>query len=113
MKSAADNVIWSVYLIQTRFNTLYAGVTTDVERRYQEHVSGKQKSARYLRGKGPLTLVWHKKIGEKRLAMSIEYKIKRLQRSSKLNLIEGKTSLTSLFPELLQQDKPINCVAND
>ena len=94
-----SGTVWSVYLIQTRLDTLYAGVTTNVERRFQEHVMGKQKSARYLRGKGPLTLVWQQAIGDKHIAMSMEYKIKRLPRKTKLGLIAGTRLLTDVFPE--------------
>jgi len=88
---------WSVYLIKTRLDTLYTGATTDVERRFQEHVSGKQKSARYLRGKDPLTLVWQQVVGDKKSALSIEYKIKQLKRKSKLALISGSITLETLF----------------
>ncbi|TBR37662.1 GIY-YIG nuclease family protein [Marinomonas agarivorans] len=101
VKSTATQSIWSVYLIKTNSNTLYAGVTTDVARRYQEHVSGKQKSARYLRGKGPLTLVWHQEIGHKQLAMSVEYQLKRIKAVDKWRLIHGDISLVDLFPALM------------
>ncbi|MGP6213224.1 DNA damage response exodeoxyribonuclease YhbQ, partial [Escherichia coli] len=45
---------WYLYLIRTADNKLYTGITTDVERRYQQHQSG--KGAKALRGKGELTL---------------------------------------------------------
>ena len=47
---------WFLYLIRTADNKLYTGITTDVERRYQQHQSG--KGAKALRGKGELTLVF-------------------------------------------------------
>ena len=47
---------WYLYLIRTADNKLYTGITTDVERRYQQHQSG--KGAKALRGKGELTLAF-------------------------------------------------------
>ncbi len=47
---------WFLYLIRTADNKLYTGITTDVERRYQQHQSGKGVKA--LRGKGELTLAF-------------------------------------------------------
>ena len=48
---------WFVYLVRTGAGALYAGISTDPERRLRQHQSG--KGARALRGKGPLTLAWH------------------------------------------------------
>jgi len=91
------DTVWSVYLIRTRLNTLYAGVTTDVERRFKEHASNSKKGARYLRGKGPLVLMWHQAIGDKKEAMSLEYKIKQIDRKKKLSLIHGSLTLEDIF----------------
>lgn len=83
---------WSVYIIQTRLNTLYTGVTTDVDRRFKEH-QGTKKGAKYLKGKGPLTLMWQEKVGSKSDALKIEYYIKQLKRKDKSALIEGRLLL--------------------
>lgn len=96
-KGVDKEAVWSVYLIRTRLNTLYAGVTTDVDRRFQEHASNSKKGARYLRGKGPLALMWHQEIGDKREAMSLEYKIKQIDRKKKLSLIHGSLTLDDIF----------------
>lgn len=88
--------LWSVYLIRTASNTLYCGVTTDVQRRYGEHQSGK-KGAKYLKGKGPLTLAWHEYVGDKRLAMQIEYRIKQLPKIKKEAIITQHLNVKMLF----------------
>ena len=95
--TCAKEQVWSVYLIRTRLNTLYAGVTTDVDRRFKEHASNSKKGARYLRGKGPLVLMWHQAIGDKKEAMSLEYKIKQIDRKKKLSLIHGSLTLEDIF----------------
>lgn len=91
---------WSIYIIQTRLNTLYTGVTTDVERRFCEHNQAGSKAARYLKGKGPLVLVWHKTGLTKQLAMQLEYRIKRLPKKTKNQLIAHTLTLDEVFPEL-------------
>ena len=62
---------WFLYLIRTADNKLYTGITTDVERRYQQHQSG--KGAKALRGKGELTLVFSAPVGDRSLALRAEY----------------------------------------
>jgi putative endonuclease len=54
---------WFLYLIRTADNKLYTGITTDVERRYQQHQSG--KGAKALRGKGELTLAFSAPVGDR------------------------------------------------
>lgn len=80
------SVNWSVYLIRTTTGQLYCGVTTDVARRFSEH-QGTRKGAKFLRGKGPLTLAWAAAVGEKRTAMRLEYQIKRLTKAQKESIV--------------------------
>ncbi|KLV04159.1 endonuclease [Photobacterium aquae] len=86
---AKVEAIWSVYLIRTKANQLYCGVTTDVERRFHEHQSS-AKGAKYLKGKGPLTLAWTLAVGDKRKAMQLEYRIKQLNKQAKEKLVVGE-----------------------
>lgn len=87
---------WSIYMIKTRFNTLYTGISLDVERRFKEHSGDSKRGARYLKGKGPLELMWQKCVGSKSDALSLEYRVKKLNRRQKQNLIEGQIDLQSL-----------------
>lgn len=90
---------WFVYFIRTRTGTLYCGVTIDVCRRFEEHQHSK-KGAKYLKGKGPLTLVWSQQVKSKRDAMQFEYRLKkRLTKVQKENLIQQDTSLYTLFAD--------------
>ena len=49
---------WFVYLVRCADGTLYAGITTDINRRVAEHNSGGGLGARYTRGRGPVTLAY-------------------------------------------------------
>ena len=73
--------LWSLYLIRTADNRLYTGITTDVARRFMQHQSG--KGAKALRGKGELILVFSAPVGERSLALRMEYRIKQLTKRQK------------------------------
>lgn len=93
---------WHVYLIRDRNNALYCGISTDVQRRFSQHTSG--KGAKALKGKGPLNLVWSEKIGPSRsLALKVEYRIKQLRKVQKERLINGQLSLINVIDVTLVQ----------
>ncbi|MDP5055555.1 MAG: GIY-YIG nuclease family protein [Marinomonas hwangdonensis] len=96
-KNALKESEWSLYMIKTRLNTLYTGISTDVERRFKEHSGASKRAARYLKGKGPLELVWQQSVGSKSDALILEYQVKKLNRRQKLSLIEGEIALASLI----------------
>lgn len=95
-QGVSKDLEWSLYMIKTRLNTLYTGISTDVDRRFKEHSGANKRGARYLKGKGPLELVWQQAVGSKSDALVLEHKVKKLNRRQKLSLIEGGLDLTSL-----------------
>jgi len=84
---------WFIYLVRNNRNALYAGITTDVERRFSEHQSGGPKAAKALKGKGPLILEFSYPVADRSIASQLEYRIKKLSKTKKEQLING--------PELL------------
>jgi putative endonuclease len=87
-------VTWHLYVIRTVDGCLYAGITTDVRRRYQEHATGSPKAARYLRAKPPKALVFKRRIGSRSLALKAEYRFKQLPKRDKEVVIRaGKLRL--------------------
>ena len=80
---------WYLYLIRCANGHLYTGITTDVARRFSEHQLGGIKSAKYLRGKGPLTLMYQETVGSRGDALRREIAVKKLSRAQKLRLIEA------------------------
>ncbi|MGB0893912.1 MAG: GIY-YIG nuclease family protein [Parashewanella sp.] len=77
---------WWVYMIQCANGQLYTGCTTNVERRFKEHSSGGVKAAKFLRGKGPLTLVYQESVSDRSQALKRELAIKKLTRIQKMDL---------------------------
>ncbi len=87
---------WFLYLIRTRHDTLYTGITTDVAQRLAEHEGGKQ-GAKYLRAKGPLEVVYVVELGSRSLASKVEYRIKRLAKSRKEKIVAAKLDRQALL----------------
>ncbi len=85
--------MWYLYLIRTREGFLYTGITQDVKRRFKEHQEGGTKSAKFLRGKGPLKLVFHKKIGSRSQALKNEAAIKKWPKKKKESLVNKEFAL--------------------
>lgn len=96
----ADMTDWTLYIIRCADNTLYTGITTDVDRRFQEHQAGGQKAAKYLRGRGPLALIYRRRIGARSLASRVEHRIKRMSRAGKEALISDRSIMLSILNQL-------------
>ncbi len=92
--------VWWVYMIRTLSNSIYTGISTDVERRFEEHSTGNPKGARYLKGKGPLELLFKKKIGNKSEASKVEWQIKQLPKDKKEDIVAGKTKWRTFLQSL-------------
>lgn len=78
---------WYLYILRCRDGTLYTGITTDVEKRFEAHCSG--KGAKYTRGRGPLELVYRETCGNHSQALKREWEIKAMSREKKQELIEN------------------------
>lgn len=89
---------WFLYLVRTADNKLYTGITTDVERRFLQHQSG--KGAKALRGKGTLRLAFSGEVGERSLALRLEYRIKQLTKRQKERLVAGDGCFETLLNSL-------------
>lgn len=76
---------WYVYMLRCKDDTLYTGITDDVQRRLAAHRAG--KGAKYTRGRGPLELVYTEEQPDKSAALRREIEIKRLRREQKEALI--------------------------
>lgn len=69
--------------------TLYTGITVELERRVEEHNNSNEKGAKYTRARRPVKLVYHEKVKNRGEARKLEDKIKKMNRASKIRLIES------------------------
>lgn len=86
MDSNLQDIVWYVYIVRTNRGHLYTGITQDVARRFIEHNKGGKKAAKYLRGKGPLKLVFQQEIGSRSSALKAECALKKLPKQQKESL---------------------------
>lgn len=76
-----------IYIVECSDKTLYTGITTDVQRRVQEHNSS-DKGAKYTKLRRPVKLVYQEESQDRSSASKREYAIKKLTRQAKLELID-------------------------
>jgi putative endonuclease len=77
---------WYVYIIECeKDNTLYTGITTDINRRLLEHNSG--KAAKYTKTRRPVKLRALFEVKNRSEALKEEYRIKQLSKQEKLKLL--------------------------
>lgn len=74
------------YVLECSNGSLYTGWTNDLEQRIENHNAG--KGAKYTRANRPVKLMASWTFDSKNDAMKLEWKIKHLNRSAKLKLIE-------------------------
>jgi predicted GIY-YIG superfamily endonuclease len=74
-----------VYILRCADGSLYTGIAKDVPRRLAEHAAG--RASRYTRVRLPVTLAWFRRVRTWSGALKEEYRIKRLPRSEKLEIV--------------------------
>lgn len=79
---------WQVYIILCSDDSLYTGITTDVERRFAQHLGG--TGAKYFRGRSPLRLVYLEDGHDRSSASRREVQIKGLRTEDKRRLIASQ-----------------------
>ena len=87
---------WTVYIIRCDDGSLYTGVSTDVERRFREHL-GRPRGAKFFNGRRPLEVVFRESGHTRSSAARREAAIKKLSRAGKLELIEPRTDAAALL----------------
>lgn len=74
---------WYVYVLSCKGNTLYTGITNNLEKRITAHSSG--NGAKYTRAHLPVTLVYQEEHPDKSSAAKRESEIKNWPRTKKIS----------------------------
>lgn len=77
--------MYYVYIILCADDSLYTGITTDVERRFAEHVAG--TGAAYTRSHKPVRVVYTEEVTGRGAAQKKEAAIKKLTKQQKESLV--------------------------
>jgi putative endonuclease len=78
---------WYIYIVRCSDNSLYTGVTKDIDRRVAEHNTSDKLGARYTQSRRPVTLVYEEGAESRSQASKRELEIKRLTKKHKEGLI--------------------------
>lgn len=79
---------WIVYILRCADNTLYTGITTDVDKRIDQHNGVEKNGAKYTRNRQPVRLVYQEHSISRSDASKREYSIKCLSKSQKETLVD-------------------------
>ena len=77
---------WVCYLLKCADDTLYCGITNDLDKRIAAHNAG--EGAKYTRSRTPVELVFSEACADRSAASKREMQIKNLSRAAKLILIQ-------------------------
>jgi len=78
---------WFCYLLRCADDTLYCGITNDLEKRLAAHNAG--TASKYTRSRVPVELVFAESCADRSAASKREMEIKSLTRAEKLALIQS------------------------
>jgi len=79
---------WIVYILKCGDNSLYTGITNNLEIRLLAHEEG--RGAKYTKGRGPFEVVYQKGYPSRSKATVKEIEIKNLSLEEKRELISGQ-----------------------
>ena len=79
---------WLVYMLECSDNSIYTGITNNLEERLKRHKSG--NGAKYLRGRLPIKLVYKENLINRSEATKREIYIKKMSKKEKKKLIDFK-----------------------
>lgn len=82
--------MYYLYLIECEDESIYTGITTDLERRFKEHKSG--KGGRYTRSHLVKEIIYTEEFKTKSEALKREMEIKGWDRKKKIELVKSSLS---------------------
>lgn len=81
--------MYYVYMLRCKDNSIYTGITSDLERRMKEHFTDENgKAAKYTKSHRPSRLETYFEFETRSDASKEEYRIKQLKKNEKEKMIE-------------------------
>lgn len=79
---------YTVYLLRMNGGQLYTGITNNLEKRMKEH-AGRRRGSKYVRAFKSFTTVYTEHCASKSEALKREYRIKKMTKEEKEQLIRN------------------------
>ena len=93
-------LMWHVYILRCKDDSLYTGVTIDFKKRVVRHNSG--KGASYTKFRRPVVLEYAERFGNKSEAQKREFEVKKFSRENKERLIRFGTGIRFPSPQKIE-----------
>lgn len=93
--------MWYVYFVRCADNSLYCGITKDLEKRVEAH-NTKKAGAKYTRSRRPVALVWSRTVKNRSEASRIESSLKKMNKSMKEKIVTNDINIKHFYTECEQ-----------
>ena len=102
-----------IYMLRCEDNSLYTGITTDLKRRFEEHISKKGSGAKYTHSRMPLKIAaaW-KTEGGRSAALKLEAFLKKMKKSEKESLTKAPQMLSDFLAGRFERIE-FSCIQTD
>lgn len=98
--------MYFVYMLRCKDNSIYTGITTDLERRLKEHKERGKKCAKYTQNHQAVKMEMAWQTENRIYASKLEYHIKKLEKFKKEELIKNpEIKLKEFLSEKIDTDK--------
>lgn len=94
--------MYYTYMIRCKDNSIYTGITTNLEKRMQEHFAKDEKCAKYTKKHTAIKLERAWKSENRVFASKLEYWIKHLSKLQKENLIKNPKKLEEFLSDKIE-----------
>ena len=93
--------MYYTYMLRCEDDSIYTGITTDLDRRFKQHQGKVQGGAKYTKSRMPLRYEMAWKSPDRQSASKLEYRLKRLTKQEKETLIKAPESFEKLLADKL------------
>lgn len=89
--------MYYTYMLRCKDNSIYTGMTSDLERRFKEHISKEEKCAKYTLNHTAVNIEMAWESETRSQASKLEYYIKTLTKVQKEKIIKNPAELNTLL----------------
>ena len=93
--------MYYTYMLRCKDNSIYTGMTSDLERRFKEHINKEEKCAKYTLNHTAVKIEMAWEAETRSQASKLEYYIKKLTKAQKEKIIKIPTELNTLLDNKL------------
>ena len=98
-------MMYYTYMLRCENNSIYTGMTTDLERRLEEHKSKSEKCAKYTLNHTAIKFEAAWESSTRSLASKLEYRLKTLTKAQKESIINNTSDLSAMPCDKIESEE--------